>query len=397
MKYISNNKTENEEEKILAYEKANNEELKIYQEALKDAKKISLKSYFFVHFQNKFKKIFSSFRKILKGDYSELMYSENYQFIPFPHSEFGEEQWLKFYKKDYNDIDLFYKLIKYYGIPDIKNKFIEPDENYYLYHPDFLFFKEIETLLSFFLLNKIRKKEIAFHYDVYINNYEKIQTLEKLQINLNYLKDTLQHNYNILTDYIDEKLEIDLKNNKISDKNIKNEVLNNYDKYRDELLNQYEKEVIEYNKILSEVSLINLNDKDIFEKVIHSANLGVLMLNFGDFLTQDTLSSIDKDNLYYYFILSIIFSEDKIWNKYNITLNSLKSNISKINNKSKETIFFPEIIEELINFKNNNELKVIEDNHTFYWKNLVQKFNFEDFFLKIEVFNLKHKNEEIKK
>lgn len=369
MKYINlkeeNSQNEQSCQSYQTYETfINEEDLRSYQEGLNE---IEIKP------TSKFKQ----WLKKIKEDFL----TENTQKLIFKYklrSDFGKRQWFKYYLLDH-DLTSFIKLIKCYGVPDLKNDFIPPDPNYYKYHQDFLFCKEIEMLFSFFIENMTRRKEIAYHYDLFQINKEKILFVEKLKDEIEEIKKNLQFNYETVDLYFNNKID---KEEKIDEK-----VFSQYDETQQQLLNKYVQLTEQYNKLLTEIpnDFLKINDKNYFQKIINSANMGLIILNYGDKISSNALEVLDEENLYFFFVLSILLSDPKIWLDNKIDNLSLKNNIQKMNKNSLKTIFFEEMVDSLIELK-----KKETENEEYYWKNLVNSFELEDFLFQIEILSKKH-------
>lgn len=266
-------------------------------------------------------------------------------------------------QKKEEQLNLFLKLVQYYGIPDVKNRYLQQDERYYHFHPDFLFCHDVENLLLFFMQDKIRNKEVAHHYDFYSQNYEQILEVREIKEKIDEIKSKANHNFELYSKYIEDKV----KENK--EHEITKKLESQFDETQKNLFNEYLTLTGIYNEKLrvipNEITLVK--DFFYFNELLMIANEGLLCLAFGDWFNNETFNILNKDNITCYLMLSILLSEKEIWEKYEITEEKLKNNIILINQKNQ--IFPIEILEDLIKMKNKEN-----------YQELITDINIEDLF-----------------
>lgn len=266
-------------------------------------------------------------------------------------------------QKKEEQLNLFLKLVQYYGIPDVKNRYLQQDERYYHFHPDFLFCHDVEKLLLFFMQDKIRNKEVAHHYDFYSQNYEQILEVREIKEKIDEIKSKANHNFELYSKYIEDKV----KENK--EHEITKKLESQFDETQKNLFNEYLTLTGIYNEKLrvvpNEITLVK--DFFDFDELLMIANEGLLCLAFGDWFNNETFNILNKDNITCYLMLSILLSEKEIWEKYEITEEKLKNNIILINQKNQ--IFPIEILEDLIKMKNKEN-----------YQELITDINIEDLF-----------------
>lgn len=288
---------------------------------------------------------------------------KNWEKYYFNKSNYQEMDIKDFKIRKENQLNLFLKLIQYYGIPDIKNQYLQQDERYYHFHPDFLFCNDVEKLLLFFMQDKIRNKEMAYHYDFYLQNFEQILEVRELKEKIDEIKSKATYNFELYSKHIEDKV----KENK--EKEITKKLENQFDETQKNLFNEYMSLTEIYNEKLrvipNELTLV----KDFFEfdELLRISNEALLCLAYGDYFNNETFDILNKDNITCYLTLSILLSEKEVWEKYQITEESLKNNIILINQKN--PVFPVEILEDLVKMRNKEN-----------YQELITDINIEDIF-----------------
>lgn len=117
--------------------------------------------------------LFKACRKLKKSVYHLFVnkfYLEKYKERHLQHHDVVSRSWEAYYKGLHlgrkHDLTKFAKLVKYYGFPDVPNRYAQNDNKHFDFHKDYLFLSDVENLFSIFnLLDKYSEKSIKQKFE----------------------------------------------------------------------------------------------------------------------------------------------------------------------------------------------------------------------------------------
>lgn len=296
-----------------------------------------------------------SFKKFLFNP-NKLTDEKKYKEKHLEHSEKSIEQWIEFFRGiEFDKIDQkrFIELLKYNGIPDIKNPYLNIDERFYSIHPDIMFTPLLECVFEFLMKDKIRKKEISKNYDLFQSFKTEIKRAEELRQEIDRIKKEAEERKLKLRNYFYENAD--------GFQPLDQGLMNDYELKNKEEHQKYLKLTEEYNSLVATIpnNIDAKNDEIYFSKVINCANLGLLILKHGDFFLSETFDNIDIENIRFFFISSIILCSEELFKETNFE--ELKQLIYKINKKTKKVILPINYIDTIVSMRKNKFQFTVQD------------------------------------